>query len=51
MFEYNDAPPSSLMDSIVSSKVKTMGGKGVGAGSLVPNTSKVEGRVRVPRWD
>ncbi len=46
-----DAPPSSLMDSTVSLKVKTTEGKGVGARSLVHNTSGVEGRVGAPGWD
>ncbi len=46
-----DAPPSSLMDSIVSPKVKTMEGEGVGARSLAHNTSGVEGRARTPGWD
>jgi hypothetical protein len=46
-----DAPPSCLMDSIVSPKVKTMEGKGVGVRSLVHSTSGVEGRAGAPRWD
>ncbi len=45
-----DAPPSSLMDSIASPKVSTKG-KGVGAHSLVRNTSRVEGHAGAPRWD
>jgi len=44
-----DAPPSSLMDSIVSPKVKTTEG-GVGAHSLACNTSGVEGHVGAPGW-
>jgi hypothetical protein len=39
------------MDSIVSLKVKTTKGKGVGTRSLVRSTSRVEGRVGAPRWD
>ncbi len=46
----NDAPLSSLMDSIVSPKVKTSKGKGIGAHSLAYNTSGVEGHVGVPGW-
>jgi len=48
-----NTPPSSLMDSIVSPKVKTTEGKGegVGARSLVRNTLGVEGRAGTPRWD
>jgi hypothetical protein len=46
-----DTPPSSLMDSTVSSKVKTMEGEGIGAHSLAYNTSRVEGHVRASRWD
>jgi len=38
------------MDSIVNPKVKTTEGKGVGAHSLVRNTSGAEGHVRVPGW-
>jgi len=41
----NDTPPSSLMDSIASPKVKTMEGEGVGARSLVHNTLGAEERV------
>jgi hypothetical protein len=46
-----DAFPSSLMDSIVSPKVKTTKGEGVGARSLARNTLGVEGRVGASRWD
>jgi hypothetical protein len=46
-----DAPPSSLMDSIVNPKVKTMEGEGVGARSLACNTLGVEGRARALGWD
>jgi hypothetical protein len=38
------------MDSIVSPKVNTMEAKGVGARSLVYNTSKVEGHAGAPGW-
>jgi hypothetical protein len=38
-----DTPPSSLMDSIASLKVKTMEGEGVGARSLACNTSGGKG--------
>jgi len=46
-----DAPLSSLMESIMSPKVKTLKGKGIGACSLARNTSGVEGCARVPGWD
>jgi hypothetical protein len=45
-----DAPPHSLKDSNGNSKVKTMEEEGVGVRFLAHNTSKVEGRVGVPRW-
>jgi hypothetical protein len=38
------------MDSTASPKMKTTEGKGVGARSLVCNTSGVEERVGAPRW-
>jgi hypothetical protein len=38
------------MDSTVSPKMKTMEGEGVGARSLVRNTSGVEGRAGAPGW-
>jgi len=44
---YTDAPPSSLMDSTTSPKVKTVEGKGVG----VHNTLRVEGHATAPEWD
>jgi hypothetical protein len=47
----DDAPSSSLMDSIVSPKVKTTEGKWIGVHSLACNTSGVEGRVGAPWWD
>jgi len=46
-----DALPSSLMDSTMSPKVKTIKGEGVGAHSLSRNTLGVEGRAGAPRWD
>jgi hypothetical protein len=46
-----DAPPSSLMDLIVSPKVKTTKGEKVGARSLAHNTSRVEGCARALGWD
>jgi len=39
------------MDSNVNPKVKTMEGEKVGARSLVHNTSRVKGHVRVAGWD
>jgi hypothetical protein len=45
-----DTPPSSLMDSIVNPKVKTVKG-GVGVRSLAHSTSRVEGLARAPGWD
>jgi len=38
------------MDSIVSSKVRTMKGEGVRVRSLAHNISKVEGRARILEW-
>ncbi len=46
-----DTPLSSLMDSIMSPKMMTSKGKGVGACSLVRNTSKVEGCAGVLEWE
>jgi hypothetical protein len=46
----NDAPRSTLMDSIVSLKVKKAKGKGVGARSLACSTSGVEGHVGASKW-
>jgi hypothetical protein len=46
-----DTPPSSLMDSIVSPKVKTTKGKGVGARSLARSTLGVEGSAATLGWD
>jgi len=40
-----DAHPSSLMDLIVSPKVKTTKEEGVGACSLACNTSRVKGHA------
>jgi len=45
----NDAPPSSLMDSITNPKVKTMEREKVWVHSLVRNISEVEGRAGAPR--
>jgi hypothetical protein len=39
------------MDLIMSPKVKTMEGKGVGACSLACNTLEVERGVGASRWD
>jgi len=47
----SDAPPSSLMDSIVSPKVKTTKREEVGARFLAWNISGVEGHVRALGWD
>ncbi len=47
----SDAPPSSLMDSIASPKVKTLEGEGVGVRSLACNILGVEGCVRASKWD
>ncbi len=46
-----DAPPSSLMYSTASPKVKIAEGERVGACSLACSTSGVEGRARAPGWD
>ncbi len=43
-----NAPPSSLMDSTMSPKVKTTKGEGVGVCSLAHNTLEVKG---VLQWD
>jgi hypothetical protein len=48
---FYDAPPSSLMDSITSPKVKTTKGKGVGVCSLARSTSEVEGCAGASGWD
>jgi hypothetical protein len=47
----NDTPPSSLMDSIVSLKMKAMKGEGVRACFLACSTLGVKGRVGAPKWD
>jgi len=39
------------MDSIVSPKVKTVEGEGVGAPSLARNTLGVKGRAGAQGWD
>jgi len=46
----SDAPPYSWINSIVNPKVRTSERQGVGARSLIGNTSGVEGCVGVPRW-
>jgi hypothetical protein len=46
-----DAPPSSLMDSNVNSKVKIVEGEAIGVRSLTCNTSRVGGHAEVPGWD
>jgi len=46
-----NAPPSYLMNSIASPKVKTSEGEGVGAHSLACNTLGVKMRVGVLGWD
>jgi hypothetical protein len=45
-----NAPPSSLMDSTTSPKMKTLEGEGIGARSLAYNTSEVEGCAGTPGW-
>jgi hypothetical protein len=47
----DDTPPSSLMNTTSSPKVKTTEGEGVKACSLARSTTRVEGHVEVPRWD
>ncbi len=49
--ETNAAPPSSLMDSTASPKVKTTEGEGVGVHSLIRSTLRVEGCARASGWD
>jgi hypothetical protein len=46
----DDTPPSSLMDSTMSPKVKTTKGERVGTHSLARNTSGVEGCAGAPGW-
>jgi hypothetical protein len=46
-----DAPPSSLMDSTASPKVKTIEGEGIGVRSLARSILGVEGHARAPGWD
>jgi hypothetical protein len=46
-----DAPPSSLMDSTRSPKVKITKGTIVGVRSLACNTLRVKGHARAPGWD
>jgi hypothetical protein len=45
-----DAPPSSLMDSIVSPKMKTSKGERVGVRSLACSILGVEGHVETSGW-
>ncbi len=45
-----DAPPSSLMDSTTSPKVKITEGEGIGTHSLACNTSGVKRRAGVLGW-
>jgi hypothetical protein len=47
----SDTPPSSLMDSNVSLRVKITEGEGVGVRSLARNTLGVKGHAGVSRWD
>jgi hypothetical protein len=46
-----DAPPNSLMDSIVSLKVKTLEGEGVGMRSLVCSILRVKRCAGALGWD
>ncbi len=46
-----NTPPSSLMDSTTSPKVKTTEGKGIQVRSLAYSTSGEEGHVRTLGWD
>jgi hypothetical protein len=46
-----DTPPSSLMDSTASPKVKKTEGEIVGAHSLTHNISGVEWHVGASKWD
>jgi len=45
----SDAPPSSLMVSTASPKVKIAEGKGLGVHYLVRNTLGLKGRAGAPR--
>jgi hypothetical protein len=51
IYTYHDAPPSSLMDTITSPKVKTTEGERIGAHSLARSTSGVKGRAGALGWD
>jgi hypothetical protein len=56
MFKYHkksliDAPPNSLMDSIMNPMVNTLEEEGVEVYSLFRNTLGVEGRAGAPRRD
>ncbi len=45
-----DVPSKSWIDSIASPKVRTTKRQGVGAHSMSPSTSKVEGRIGALGW-
>jgi len=47
----DDAPSSSLMDSIVSLSVQIVEGEGVGACSLARSISGVKGHAGALGWD
>jgi hypothetical protein len=47
---YCDAPPNSLIDSIVSKKWKQRNEKKIGVDSLTCNTLGVEWHTRAPGW-
>jgi hypothetical protein len=47
----DDAPPSSLIDSNVSLKLKHRKSKELGARSLTCSTLGVKGHAGVPKWD
>jgi hypothetical protein len=47
---HNDTPPSSLMDSTTSPKMKIGEGKEVGVRSLSHNISRVEGHAEALGW-
>jgi hypothetical protein len=49
-YTFNDAHPSSLMDSTVNPKVTTIEGEIVEVCSLTRSTSSVKGRARAPGW-
>jgi hypothetical protein len=47
----SDAPPSSMMDSTASPKVKIAEGEGIGVHSFARNTLKEERHVGASGWD